>query len=92
MSAPWTRETIAGSSGFSISHLRDSTATKDLAGVIGNVVEHTRRLVLAQRNRTSELQSLLFVAHIAHLVRNVLDPVVYTFNTGNLVDDHSEQR
>lgn len=63
--------------------LGKSATTKDLAGFVSDVVSDAGGLVLEQSNWTSQLLRLLEVGHVAHLVCDILQPVLHRLELRN---------
>lgn len=52
------------------------TTAKDLAGIVSDMVGHAGGLELEQRDGAGQFNGLFQVRHVAHLVGNVLQPVL----------------
>lgn len=50
--------------------LRDTTASKDVGGVVSNLVGRLGSERLEQADRTAQVSGLFGVGHVAHLVGN----------------------
>lgn len=67
--------------------LRDPAPAKDLHRVLRRLLRAPRAIHLQERNLARELLRLLFVLHVAHLVRHVLQPRLHRLRAG----DHPRQ-
>lgn len=63
--------------------LCDRTSTKDLRGVGGSLLRAPRQVHLQEGNLSREVGRLLLVVHVAHLVSDVLKPVLAALNAGD---------
>ncbi len=61
------------------SRLRDTPTTKELHGVPRRILRAPSAVHLQESDLARELRRLLLVRHIAHLVRDVLEPRLHGF-------------
>lgn len=61
----------------------DCSSTKDLRGIGGGLLRAAGEVHLQEGNLTREIGRLLFVVHVAHLVSDILKPVLATLDAGN---------
>ena len=54
--------------------LRQAAAAPDLHGLVGDLVRHARAAHLQEADGSAEVLGLLGVGHVAHLVRDGLQP------------------
>lgn len=65
------------------SALRNAPAPKNVHRVIRNLMCAARRKGLQQANRAAEMFRLVFVAHVVHLIGDLLEPGLVGFNKGD---------
>lgn len=59
--------------------LGDTAASKDIGGVVGNLLCRSRSVRLQETDRSAQVGGLLRVGHVAHLVGNRFEPSLVGF-------------
>lgn len=65
------------------SRLSQSSAPENVSGVLSNLMRTTRRIHLQQPNRPCEVDRLLGVRHLWHLISHMLEPSLHGFQEGD---------
>lgn len=69
--------------------LRETTTTKNVGRVIGNLLRGAGGVRLEQADGSAEVGGLLGIGHVAHLVGDGFDPRLAGFGEGDHAGDSS---